>query len=315
MSRYRGITVYHYLTLDRLDAPILIDLIRSYRGLVADFLRVYGEQRGITAPRKIEDFRRRIESFPIDAAERLVRDDSNFEPEPLSPDQLAFLKALAAHHARVVERRISKATVEFGEGTVEQLTRQHGALLNWSRWWTEVEPLTIAWPTPYVLRHVQDSNRDLVAPLLAAAEAPGTTGTFFVAMAMHDETTTAGHLDAIRAAIDDLNRACGTNYLAQRVDDRPRADMINHRIEEMIRDAVGVIIDCTEERPSVYFEAGFAKALGKPTFFVARKGTRLHFDVAAYQCEIFETVDQLRERLTRTIRSDFEARGTLPRPS
>ena len=59
------------------------------------------------------------------------------------------------------------------------------------------------------------------------------------------------------------------------------------KIKEEIEKSTFVIADLTDERPSCYFEAGYAEALKKPIVFVASKEsvvhpktmTKIHFDI------------------------------------
>lgn len=75
--------------------------------------------------------------------------------------------------------------------------------------------------------------------------------------------------------------------VAIRIDKEHPLDDLVHRIKEEIRLAKFVIADLTDERPSCYFEVGFAEALRRPTIYVASKQsvtkpgtpTKIHFDI------------------------------------
>lgn len=79
------------------------------------------------------------------------------------------------------------------------------------------------------------------------------------------------------------------NYdaVAIRIDKEHTLDELVKRIKEEISRAKFVIADLTDERPSCYFEAGYAEALKKPIVFVASKEsvvnpktlTKIHFDI------------------------------------
>jgi hypothetical protein len=79
------------------------------------------------------------------------------------------------------------------------------------------------------------------------------------------------------------------NYdaVAIRIDKEHTLDELVKRIKEEISRAKFVIADLTDERPSCYFEAGYAEALKKPILFVASKEsvvnpkthTKIHFDI------------------------------------
>lgn len=72
-----------------------------------------------------------------------------------------------------------------------------------------------------------------------------------------------------------------------RIDKEHPIESIVARIKNEIQRAHFVIADLTDERPSCYFEAGYAEALGRPTIYVASKEsvitpgvpTKVHFDI------------------------------------
>jgi hypothetical protein len=75
--------------------------------------------------------------------------------------------------------------------------------------------------------------------------------------------------------------------VAIRIDkEHPLEDLVS-RIKQEIRGAAFVIADMTDERPSCYFEAGFAEGLPRPVIYVASKqsvvkpgtSTKIHFDI------------------------------------
>ena len=75
--------------------------------------------------------------------------------------------------------------------------------------------------------------------------------------------------------------------VAIRIDkEHPLEDLVG-RIKKEIRDAKFIIADLTDERPSCYFEAGFAEATPRPVIYVASKqsvvkpgtATIIHFDI------------------------------------
>lgn len=68
--------------------------------------------------------------------------------------------------------------------------------------------------------------------------------------------------------------------------EHPLEDIVG-RIKDEIQRAHFVIADLTDERPSCYFEAGYAEALNRPVIYVASKEsvvspgepTKIHFDI------------------------------------
>ena len=71
-----------------------------------------------------------------------------------------------------------------------------------------------------------------------------------------------------------------------------------------------VIADCTLQRPGVYFEAGFALALGRTLVWTCREDDfkNVHFDTRQYPHIVWTTLDDLRKsRLTDRLRAQVSA--------
>lgn len=75
--------------------------------------------------------------------------------------------------------------------------------------------------------------------------------------------------------------------VAIRIDREHPLDDLVARIKQEIRGAAFVIADLTDERPSCYFEAGYAEGLPRPVIYVASRQsvlkpgtpTKIHFDI------------------------------------
>lgn len=96
--------------------------------------------------------------------------------------------------------------------------------------------------------------------------------------------------------------------VAIRIDkEHPLEDLVG-RIKKEIKDAAFVIADLTDERPSCYFEAGYAEALSRPVIYVASKqsvtrpgtNTKIHFDVHM-NVNFFTNRDELKEKVSDAI--------------
>jgi hypothetical protein len=96
--------------------------------------------------------------------------------------------------------------------------------------------------------------------------------------------------------------------IAIRIDkEHPLEDLVA-RIKKEIRGCIFVVADLTDERPSCYFEAGYAEALGRPVIYVASKQsvvkpgtpTKIHFDVHM-NVHFFSNHNELREKLHSAI--------------
>ena len=118
-------------------------------------------------------------------------------------------------------------------------------------------------------------------------------GLVFIIMPMDEEADPglADVHDAIKQTATELG------LTARRVDDVQTTDRITPTVIEQLGRAEYVVADLTHNRPNVYYEAGYADALGKTPVFVAKEGTQLEFDTKDFPVLFFKTMKQLRERL------------------
>ena len=85
-------------------------------------------------------------------------------------------------------------------------------------------------------------------------------------------------------------------------------ERIEDEAEATIRESRFVVADFTHEtgesvRGSVYYEAGFARGLGKPIIFTAKAGTKPHFNTAHFPHIFWKNDADLEEQLTQRIRN------------
>jgi nucleoside 2-deoxyribosyltransferase len=93
---------------------------------------------------------------------------------------------------------------------------------------------------------------------------------------------------------------------AIRIDKEAPLEGLVDRIKEEIRRANFVLADLTDERPSCYFEVGYAEALGVPVIYAASKQsvvspgteTRIHFDIHK-SINWFTNHEELGEKIRR----------------
>ena len=109
-------------------------------------------------------------------------------------------------------------------------------------------------------------------------------------------------LDAIKEAAD----RCGLH--AERVDEPEYNERITDRILESIERAEHVIVDLSQSKPNVYFEAGYAHAIRKLPVYVAEEGTKLEFDLKDYPVIFFKNFKELKDKLEKRLRA-ISSRG------
>jgi len=114
----------------------------------------------------------------------------------------------------------------------------------------------------------------------------------FVAMSIDpDNRELEDVLDTIKQAARDVN------IEAERVDEQQANERITDRVLESIRVAEFVIVDLTDAKPNVYYEAGYAQGIGKLPVYLAKHGTQLEFDIRDYPVIFYENMRDLRTGL------------------
>jgi len=95
--------------------------------------------------------------------------------------------------------------------------------------------------------------------------------------------------------------------------EHPLEDLVN-RIKEEISKAKFIVADLTDERPSCYFEAGYAEALRRPVIYIASKEsvvqpgkvTKIHFDVHM-NVNYFTNHKEIEEKLRASLEKNRKA--------
>lgn len=129
---------------------------------------------------------------------------------------------------------------------------------------------------------------------------PASSREAFVAMWFSEETN-AAYADGIAPAIQELG------YEPVRIDKHEHANKIDDEIIFGIRRSRFVVADfsCGADgaRGGVYFEAGYALALGRPVIWTVRSSDlpRVHFDIRQFNQIVWNDPQELRTALARRI--------------
>lgn len=135
----------------------------------------------------------------------------------------------------------------------------------------------------------------------------------FVAMWFSPEMTSV-YETAIKPAIE--AKECGS-YKAFRVDNHEHNNDITDEIIAGIKECRFLVADMTGYRGGVYYEAGFARGLGKSVIFTCRKDwfdgerspddkpikERIHFDINHQNIIVWENPEDLKQRIINRIRA------------
>lgn len=130
-------------------------------------------------------------------------------------------------------------------------------------------------------------------------------GYAFIAMAMDPQDHS---LVDVLEALKEASLRCGVR--AERIDEPQSNERITDRIMESIRKAEYILVDLTNLRPNVFFEAGYAHGLGKIPIYFARHGTKLEFDLKDYPVLFFRNLKELKDVIEKRIAGLKEKRGT-----
>jgi len=136
----------------------------------------------------------------------------------------------------------------------------------------------------------------------------------FMAMKFGDEELTKFVDDVFRPAVEE------TGFKLKRLDDAPKAGIIDHQLRVEIRQCKFLIADLTHANNGAYWEAGFAEGLGKHVIYTCRKdvfedkerGT--HFDTNHCTTIVWEIENPLEaaNKLKATIRETFPFESKMP---
>jgi hypothetical protein len=92
-------------------------------------------------------------------------------------------------------------------------------------------------------------------------------------------------------------------YIVERADDIEHNGDILDIIYERIRSADAVVADTTHCNPNVFYEIGYAHALGRPTILVTRAGETPPFDLQSKNHIFYSSIVELREKLAKRLKA------------
>lgn len=102
-----------------------------------------------------------------------------------------------------------------------------------------------------------------------------------------------------------------TGFELFRLDDIPRAGLIDDRLRVEIQASDFLVADLTHDNPGAYWEAGYAEGLGKPVIYTCEKEKfelqKTHFDTNHHLTVVWDRAApaQAGEKLKATIRATF----------
>lgn len=114
--------------------------------------------------------------------------------------------------------------------------------------------------------------------------------------------------------------ARNAGFELERLDEHPKAGLIDDHLRVEIRRARFLVVDLTHGNPGAYWEAGFAEGLGKPTIYTCRSdvfaATKTHFDTNHMHTVTWQPdrLDDAAARLADTIRATLPDEATMDAP-
>ena len=105
--------------------------------------------------------------------------------------------------------------------------------------------------------------------------------------------------------IKPVSDECGIK--AEKADDVLGPGLIIADIVKKLQEADIVIADVTPTNANVYYEIGYAHAIGKPTILLAEKGKQLPFDISGFRTLFYENSIAGKSQIEKGLRRHLEA--------
>jgi hypothetical protein len=108
-----------------------------------------------------------------------------------------------------------------------------------------------------------------------------------------------------REVIQSQAEAAGFDVL--RIDEKVGPGVIFQDIQKEIEQAEVVIAEITPANPNVFYELGYAHALGKPTILLAQRNAALPFDIRSFRVVFYNDTIGGKAEVERSLRRHLEA--------
>jgi len=92
-----------------------------------------------------------------------------------------------------------------------------------------------------------------------------------------------------------------------RIDEKAGPGVIFQDIQREIEQAEIVIAEITPANPNVFYELGYAHALGKPTILLAQRDSELPFDIRSFRVVFYNDTIGGKVEVERSLRRHLEA--------
>jgi hypothetical protein len=103
------------------------------------------------------------------------------------------------------------------------------------------------------------------------------------------------------------NQAEAAGYEVVRIDEKPGPGVIFQDIQREIEQADIVIAEITPANPNVFYELGYAHALGKPTILLAQREAKLPFDIQSFRVVFYNDTIGGKAEVERNLKRHLEA--------
>ena len=104
-----------------------------------------------------------------------------------------------------------------------------------------------------------------------------------------------------------ISKQAERDFEVVRIDEKAGPGVIFQDIQREIEQADVVIAEITPQNPNVFYELGYAHALGKPTILLAKRGSELPFDIRSYRVVFYNDTIGGKPEVERSLQKHLEA--------